>query len=92
LPIVEALPAGAPPRSAATGPDVEPLLLSPSDVALSLAISVRSLWALHSRGGLPRPVRLPGVRGAKWSVAELGDWVKSGCPERSKWESMRDKT
>jgi predicted DNA-binding transcriptional regulator AlpA len=45
-------------------------------------------WARWSVSGrVPRPVRLG--RRVLWSVAELEDWARAGCPARERWEAIR---
>ena len=72
-------------------PVVEPLLVDVAGVARLLAVSERTVWALHSRGGLPLPVRLPGTRTIRWILDELRDWLENGAPERTRWAAMRGK-
>ena len=67
--------------------ELERLALTAADVARLLDISQRHLWALHSSGRLPQPIRLG--RSVRWNAAELRNWLAAGAPERSKWEAMR---
>lgn len=53
-------------------------------VAKLLNISERHLWALHSTGRIPRPIRLG--RAVRWSVVELHEWLAAGAPSRDAWE------
>jgi predicted DNA-binding transcriptional regulator AlpA len=68
---------------------IEPLAVDAAGAATLLGISERHFWAQHSAGKVPRPALRLG-RAVRWSVAELRDWLAAGCPERSRWESMRD--
>ncbi len=68
-------------------PETERLALAAADVAKLLGISERHLWALHSSGRVPRPIRLG--RAVRWNAAELSAWLDAGAPERDKWEAMR---
>ncbi len=80
-PIVEAPAAGAvdvPPTTART--DLAPLCVDAAGVARLLAVSERHVWALHSAGRLPSPVRLGRAR--RWIVSELREWLASGAPSR----------
>jgi predicted DNA-binding transcriptional regulator AlpA len=71
----------------ASGAESEPLALAAADVARLLNISERHLWALHSSGRLPRPLRLG--RAVRWVADELRQWLAAGAPERARWETMR---
>ena len=64
------------------------LLLS-ADKAAGLCGVARSLWyTMHSSGRLgPLPIKLG--RRTLWRREELEDWVKAGCPERTRWVAMQ---
>lgn len=64
------------------------LALPAAEVAKLLNISERHLWALHSSGRLPRPIRLG--RSVRWNHDELRRWVDAGCPDRSSWDQARE--
>ena len=66
---------------------IEPLLLSAVEAASVLGISRSGLYALHSSGRLPLPVKLG--RRTLWRFAELQDWTIAGCPSREKWLSIK---
>jgi len=68
---------------------VPQLALSAAEVAKLLGVSERHVWALHSSGRLPRPIRLG--RAVRWNVAELQAWLDAGAPERFRWETLRQK-
>lgn len=65
----------------------EALLLTAAQTAALLGISRASLWALHSSGRLPLPVKL-GARLTRWRAGELRAWVQAGAPPRQKWMAM----
>lgn len=55
-------------------------------VAALLGLSVRHTQALDASGRLgPQAVCLG--RSRRWSVSELRQWVKAGCPPRDCWVS-----
>jgi len=66
-----------------------PLLLSAAKTAELLGVGRTSLYALHSSGRLPLPVRLGGR--VLWRRAELEEWVSSEppCPNRERWELIK---
>lgn len=66
----------------------ERLALPAAEVAKLLDISERHLWALHSSGRLPLPVRLG--RAVRWNLDELRGWLAAGCPDRSTWAQLRE--
>lgn len=67
-----------------SGAPTRGLLLSAADVAVLLAISVRTLWRLDSAGKLPRSVPVGGCK--RWRREELVAWISAGCPARSEWQ------
>ena len=64
----------------------EQLALRAKAAARLLGISERHLWALHSSGRLPTPVRLG--RSVRWRRDELLAWLEAGCPSRDVWDPM----
>jgi predicted DNA-binding transcriptional regulator AlpA len=45
-------------------------------IAQQLGVSVSTVKRLQARPGFPKPRRLPGVRGPRWSAAELEQWKR----------------
>ena len=66
---------------------IEPLLLSASNTAKTLGISIRLLQSLNSSGRLPMPVRLG--RRTLWAADELRAWIAAGTPPREKWMQLK---
>jgi excisionase family DNA binding protein len=64
-----------------------PLLLDAKQAAALLGIGKTHLYALHSSGKIPLPVRLG--RRTLWRAEELKSWISAGCPTRQKWISMQ---
>ena len=52
-----------------------------------LAVSLRTVRRLDSAGKLPRPVRIGGA--VRWRLDEITAWLASDCPDRNRWEAMR---
>jgi len=72
------------------GENTEPaLLLSAVKTAELLGIGRTSLYALHSSGRLPLPVKLNGR--ILWRRAEIVAWTacEPPCPNREKWELIK---
>lgn len=67
----------------------KPLLLSAAKTAALLGIGRTALYALHSSGHLPLPVRLGGR--VLWRRDEIAAWIASEppCPNREKWELIK---
>jgi len=63
------------------------LLLSATEAAAVLGISRSALYALHSSGRLPLPVKLG--RRTLWRFEELRTWVLADCPSREKWVQIK---
>jgi predicted DNA-binding transcriptional regulator AlpA len=66
---------------------VAPLAWDVRGLADALAVSVATVWRLHSAGRLPRPVRIG--RSVRWPVADVRAWLAAGAPDRGVWEAMR---
>ena len=64
------------------------LLVSAKEAARLCGVG-RSLWySMHSSGELgPLPIKL-GKR-TLWRRQELEEWVRVGCPERTRWSAMQ---
>lgn len=56
----------------------EPLLITATEFANMMRISLRSLWRMRNAGLLPQPIRLGGT--VRWRLAEVREWIDSGCP------------
>jgi len=65
------------------------LLLSAAKTAALLGIGRTALYALHSSGRLPMPVRLGGR--VLWRRTEIEAWTacEPPCPNREKWEAIK---
>lgn len=58
--------------------------------AAHIAHLSRSKWfQLLSAGKVPAPIRTFGARCPRWSVEELRDWIRAGCPDRLAWETLK---
>lgn len=63
------------------------LLLSAAEAAAVLGISRSQLYALHSSGRLPLPLKLG--RRTLFLFEELKSWTHAGCPSREKWMQIK---
>lgn len=48
----------------------------------------RTVHRWDRAGLIPRPLKL-GHRLLRWSVAEVAEWQRAGCPPRADWERQR---
>ena len=55
-----------------------PLLLRAEEAAGVLGVSRSVFYRLHSRGLVPEPLQIGGVK--RWSYLALVTWVQNGCP------------
>ena len=62
----------------------KPLLLGADEASRLLGIARSTFYRHHSAGRVPLPVHLGGR--TLWRREELIDWVRAGCPPRSRWE------
>jgi predicted DNA-binding transcriptional regulator AlpA len=58
--------------------DPKPVLINAEELARIMDISERTLWRLLSGGKVPQPVRIG--RNTRWRLAEVEEWIASGCP------------
>ncbi len=52
-----------------------------------LKCSTRHVWGLVATGRMPEPIRLG--RCVRWRSADLGLWVRRGCPNQEAFEVER---
>jgi hypothetical protein len=70
---------------------IEPALVGVEDAASMLGISVAGFKGLERCGSIgPLPITLGTCRRRLYSVAELRAWVEAGCPNREKWQVIKD--
>ena len=70
-----------------TGPSPT-MLLTLSDVAHELRVSLRQAWRLLSSGRLyPADLSLGGIRGRRWRRDRLMLWIEAGCPNAAAWDA-----
>jgi predicted DNA-binding transcriptional regulator AlpA len=70
------------------GPE-ESLAYRHRGLAAALGMSPRTLSRKESAGLIPKPINLGGTK--MWVRAEITEWIRAGCPPRSKWEEVRRK-
>jgi predicted DNA-binding transcriptional regulator AlpA len=66
---------------------IQPLLVDAVEAARLLGISRSKLYAMHSAGLLPLPVKLG--KKTLWSVSELRSWITAGTPRRKSGEKIK---
>ena len=65
-----------------TKPQTAPKLLTVPEVAEICGIAPETVRRMTDRGAMPKPVRLG--RAVRYRLADLEDWIQSGCPDLSK--------
>ena len=60
------------------------LLVDTRQASRLLKVSTRTLYSLYTEKRMPEPIRLGGAF-VRWSMAELIEWSKAGCPPQSEW-------
>ena len=78
----------ATPQSQQAAQGINLLLADAGHVAAMLDVSERLVWAMDASGRLG-PMAVGLGRRKLWCVAELGQWVCAGCPERQRWQEMK---
>ena len=64
-----------------------PLVVDARRLARLLCCGVRSVRTWDAAGRLPAPLRIGGR--VVWSVAEIKQWIRAGCPLREEWEARK---
>jgi len=73
--------------STSSGTEDRKLLLGAAELGSLLGVSKSTIWAWHSAGKVPQPVRIGGT--TRWREDEIRQWVDAGCPPRTRWEQIR---
>jgi Predicted transcriptional regulator len=68
---------------------IEPLLINDKEAAEMCGIHRATWYRRNSAKLVPAPVRIGST--VRWNQQELKQWISCGCPNRDKWEAMRDK-
>ncbi len=55
-----------------------PVLLDINDISAKLRLSVRTIWRLRDKGGMPQSLTLG--KSVRWKATEIDAWVEAGCP------------
>lgn len=77
-------------QSERSAQDVNLLLANATHVAAMLDVSERLVRQMDASGRLgPVPILLG--RRKLWSVGELAQWVRAGCPQRQQWQEMKSR-
>ncbi len=74
--------------TATAGRESPGLLIDIGQLVVLLRRSAASLERDQAAGRLPAPVYVGGSR--RWRRQEIEDWVRAGCPNRERWEAIRD--
>jgi len=69
--------------------ELSPLLVDAAGVGRLLGYSRSMVFQLHSRGRIPRPLRLSAD--PRWSTTELSEWLAAGAPPRETWEASKSR-
>ena len=69
--------------------DVPSAMWDVTDVARVLKCSPHHVRRLVQAERMPAPVKLGQL--VRWRATELRDWVRAGCPPRSRWTWPQEK-
>ncbi len=65
-------------RTPAEAAAMQPALITATELAQMMQISIRTLWRLRSAGELIEPIRIGG--NTRWRLEEVRQWIADGCP------------
>jgi predicted DNA-binding transcriptional regulator AlpA len=77
------------PSPAASASHLLPLLVSATDLAQLLRVSLATIWRLRAAGKLPRPATSLGRQLLRWQRSEIESWVEAGMPDLQTWEKLK---
>ncbi len=63
------------------------LLVDRAGLARMLGVSLRQVYRLDDAGRLPAALALGTCK--RWSIEEVGCWVRAGAPPRRAWQNLR---
>jgi len=63
--------------------DTDQVLLTSSQTAKIIGVTIRTWYVYDQLGKVPKPVRIG--RKLFWHKDELYAWINSGCPKRDDW-------
>jgi excisionase family DNA binding protein len=69
-------------------PEDRGLLINTNEVAKLLKVSARTVYRMERDGEMPNAIRIG--KAVRWSINELQDWIRAGCPKTNK-EEMKPK-
>jgi predicted DNA-binding transcriptional regulator AlpA len=64
-------------------------ILTPSELAQMLRISERTLRKWRAEGRILDPLGLGDAKDARWSAAEVREWVEARCPDAGAWRERK---
>ena len=64
------------------------VLLSASELAQLLSVSLRHIRKMNTEGKLPKPIYLG--HSVRWSLKDIESWISAGAPKRNQWESRKE--
>ena len=70
-----------------SGTEDRRLLIGAAELGDLLGVGKSTIWAWHSSGRIPLPVRIGGT--TRWREDEIRQWVDASCPPRARWEQLR---
>ena len=65
-----------------------PIAIGAKRLSTMLGVSLRHIRRMDAAGKLPRPVAIG--RTKRWLVAEIGEWLGAGAPDRAAWEQSKN--
>jgi len=63
------------------------MAVNAKELAKMLGVSLRHIRRMDAAGKLPRPVTIGHTK--RWLVAEIGEWLEAGAPDRAAWEQNK---
>ena len=76
--------------TAKTPERIEPALLTIPQVCAYLNIARATFYKINATGAFGLlPVKLGTCRKVLYLRVEIESWIKSGCPHRKQWQTMR---
>ena len=72
--------------------DSNKLLLTSADMARFLQVPKKTVQQMVYSDRIPLPIHLGLGKIPRWSLFEMLEWTKAGCPRRTDWVRLRGRS
>ena len=59
-------------------------MLTADEFAEKLGVARSTIYRFDAAGKIPQPIKIGNC--CRWRAAEILDWIRAGCPPRTRWQ------